>query len=91
MGFLYYEEYSDQIPVGKNYKAGLSCSVAQSSSTLCNIMEFSRQEQSRSRLPFPAPGHLPDPGIEPASSALAGRCFTLEPPGKPNNVYSCYQ
>ena len=26
-------------------------------------------------------------GIEPASPALAGRYFTLEPPGKPKNVY----
>ena len=26
---------------------------------------------------------LPDPGIEPASPALAGRFFTTEPPGKP--------
>ena len=26
---------------------------------------------------------LPDPGIEPASPALAGGFFTAEPPGKP--------
>ena len=34
-------------------------------------------------LPFPAPGDLPDPGIELASPvfpALAGRSFTTEPP-----------
>ena len=36
-----------------------------------------------SGLPFPSPGDLPDPGIEPASPALAGRFFTTEPPGKP--------
>ena len=35
------------------------------------------------RLPFPTPGDLPDPGIEPASPALAGRFFTPEPPWKP--------
>ena len=34
-------------------------------------------------LPFPPPGDLPDPGIEPISSTLAGRFFTTEPPGKP--------
>ena len=34
-------------------------------------------------LPFPSPGDLPDPGTEPASSALAGRFFTTEPPGNP--------
>ena len=32
-------------------------------------------------LPFPSPGNLPDPGIEPAYPALAGRFFTAEPPG----------
>jgi len=34
-------------------------------------------------LPFPSPGDLPNPGIEPTSPALAGRFFTTEPPGKP--------
>ena len=32
-------------------------------------MEFPRQEY-RSGLPFPSPGDLPDPGIEPVSPAL---------------------
>ena len=45
-------------------------------------MEFSRQEYS-SGLSFPSPGDLPDPGIELASPALAGRFFTTVPPGKP--------
>ena len=45
-------------------------------------MEFSRQEYW-SGLPFPSPGDLSDPGIEPASPALAGGQFsTTEPPGK---------
>ena len=43
---------------------------------------FPRQEY-RSGWPFPSPGDLPNPGIEPASLALAGRFFTPEPPGKP--------
>ena len=41
-------------------------------------VEFSRQEY-RSRLPFPPPGHLPDPGIKPASltsPALTDSFFT---------------
>ena len=42
---------------------------------------FSRQEYW-SGLPFPSPGDLPDPGIKPLSPALAGRFFTIEPPGK---------
>ena len=48
-------------------------------------MEFSRQEYW-SGLPFPSPGDLPDPEIEPASLvslALAGRFFTTVPPEKP--------
>ena len=43
---------------------------------------FPRQEYW-SGLLFPPPGDLPDPGIEPASLALAGGFFTTEPPGKP--------
>ena len=37
-------------------------------------------------MPFPTPGDLPDPGIEPvslASAALTGGFFPTEPPGKP--------
>ena len=37
---------------------------------------FSRQEYWGG-LPFPPPGDLPDPGIEPMSPALAGRFFTI--------------
>ena len=42
---------------------------------------FPRQEYY-SRLPFSSPGDLPESGIEPTSPALAGRFFTVEPPGK---------
>ena len=40
-----------------------------------------------SRLPFPSPGNLPDPGIEPVSPALAGGFFTTEPQWKPFKIY----
>ena len=49
-------------------------------------MGFSRQEYWIG-LPFPTPGDLPDPGIEPISLKsleLTGRSFTTEPPGKPD-------
>ena len=36
-----------------------------------------------SGFPFPAPGGLPEPGIELASPALADRFFIIAPPGKP--------
>ena len=44
-------------------------------------MGFAGQEYW-SGLPFPFPGDLPGPGIEPASPALAGGFFTAEPPEK---------
>ena len=34
-------------------------------------------------MPFPFPGDLPDPGIEPRSSALQADSLPTEPPGKP--------
>ena len=61
-----------------------TCAVFRSCLTLCDPMDcsapgssvhgFPRQEYW-SRVPFPPPGDLPDPGIEPASPALAGKFF----------------
>ena len=45
-------------------------------------MGFSRQE-CWSGLPFPSPGDLPDPGIEPGSPTLQTDALPSEPPGKP--------
>ena len=66
----------------------LVCSVVSDSATPGTIahqaplsMGFPRQEYW-SRLPFPSPGDLSNPGIEPASPALAGGFFTTEPPGE---------
>ena len=68
------------------------CLVTKSCLILCDLwtiacqaplsLGFPRQDYW-SGLPFPSPGHLPDPGIIPASPALAGGLFTTEPPGKP--------
>ena len=51
-------------------------------------MGFSRQEYW-SGLPFPSPGDLPNPGIEPRSPAFQADALTSEPPGKPIiiNIY----
>ena len=60
----------------------MDCSPAGSSA-----MGFPEQEY-RSGLPSPSPGDLPDLQIEPespTSSALGGKCFITEPPGKPHN------
>ena len=45
-------------------------------------MGFSTQEYW-SGLPFPSPGDLPDPRIEPRSPALRADTLTSEPPGEP--------
>ena len=45
-------------------------------------MGFSRQEYW-SGLPFPSPGDLPNPGIDPRSPALGADVLPSEPPGKP--------
>ena len=45
-------------------------------------MEFSRQKHW-SRLPFPSPGDLPKPGIEPGSPTLQAKTLPSEPLGKP--------
>ena len=50
---------------------------------------FSRQEYW-SGLPFPSPGDLPDPGIEPRSPALQGGSLPAEPQGKPYILAICY-
>ena len=44
-------------------------------------MGFSRQE-CWSGLPFPSPGDLPNPGIEPRSPTLQADALPSEPPGK---------
>ena len=46
-------------------------------------MEFSRQEYW-SGLPFPSPGDLPNPGIEPRCPTLQADALPSEPPGKKN-------
>ena len=46
-------------------------------------MGFFRQEYW-SGLPFPSPGNLPNPEIEPRSPALRADSLASEPPGKPS-------
>ena len=50
-------------------------------------MEFPRQEYW-SGLPFPTPGDLPDPGIEPGFPALQAVSLLTETPGKPQKGIS---
>ena len=48
-----------------------------------SVHVISQTQEYWSGLPFPSPGDLPYPNIEPMSPALAGGFFTIEPPGKP--------
>ena len=50
-------------------------------------MEFFRQEYW-SGLPFPSPGDLPMPGIEPS---LQADSLPSEPPGKPKEIVMAHQ
>ena len=50
-------------------------------------MEFSRPEYW-SEEPFPSPGALPNPGIEPRSHVLQVDSLPVEPQGKPKNKSS---
>ena len=66
-----------------------SCKVASDSESPWTVahqgplsMGFSRQEYW-SGLPFPSPGHLPDPGIKPRSPALQVNSLPLSHQGSP--------
>ena len=65
----------DETPWTVAYQASLS-------------MGFSRQEY-RSGLPFPSPGDLPNPGIEPRSPELRADALSSESPGKPSIWLKC--
>ena len=46
------------------------------------------QARVQSVLPFPSPGDLPDPGIEPGPPAWWADALPSEPPGKPQSISS---
>ena len=65
---------------------------SQSCPTLCYPMDYSLpgssvhgilQQEYWSGLPFPSPGDLPNPGIEPRSPTLQADALPSMPPGKP--------
>ena len=47
-----------------------------------NIVKLKKKKEYWSGLPFPSPGDLPDPGIEPRPPALQADSFSPEPSGK---------
>ena len=71
------------------------CEVAQLCPTLCDPVDCSPpgsslhgilQARILGRLPFPSPGDLPNPGIEPRSPTLQVDSLPAEPQGKPKNT-----
>ena len=96
---IWKQDHSDGMQDGVRMELGCSrCSVSQLCLSLCDpwtvalqaslSMGFSRQEYS-SGLPFPSPGDLPDPGIEPASPAslaLQASFLPLSHEGRPHAV-----
>ena len=62
-----------------------SCSVVYSRFPTIQSMEFFRPEYWSGQ-PFPSPGDLPKPGIEPKSPTLQADSLPAEPPGKPKNT-----
>ena len=62
----------------------VSVKVTQSNLTLCDPMDwdFSRPEYWSGQ-PFPSPRVLPNPGVEPRSSAVQADSSPAEPPGTP--------
>ena len=61
-----------------------ACSVFLTPWTVAHDASLSRRfprQEYWSRLPFPPPGDLPNPGIEPRSPTLWADALTSEPPG----------
>ena len=78
--------------VSFNEEMKTMCSVAQSCLTLCDPVDCSlpgssvhgiSQARILEWVAISSSRDLPNPGIQPASPALAGRFFTTELPGKP--------
>ena len=51
----------------------------------------SSRKEYWSGLPFPSPGDIPDPGIEPGPPALQADFLPSEPPGNPNFFFIYYK
>ena len=65
-------------------ESGSACPI------LCDPMDYTVHGMLRARIlewePFPSPGDLPNPGIEPRSPALQVDSLPAEPQGKPKNT-----
>ena len=91
MAFLH-KKCSTLVSKSKSIVKRVLCLITQSCLTLCNPMDYSLpgssvhgflQQENWNGQPFPSPGDLPNPGIEPRSPALQADSLTSEPPVKP--------
>ena len=77
---------------GGGFVAKLCLTLATPGTVACQAhlsMGFSRQEYWNG-LPFPSPGNLPNPGIEPRSPALQADSLPTELGGKPRGVINLF-
>ena len=71
-----------------DFQTPMKVKVAQSCPTLCNPMDYNSSWNSPGQntgvgKPFPPPGDLPKPGIEPRAPTLQADSLLAEPQGKP--------
>ena len=78
--FIYYFQVSERKKVKSLSRVQLFATPWTVAYQAPPSMGFSWQEYW-SGLPFPSPGDLPDPGIEPGSPALQADALPSEPPG----------
>ena len=87
----------DTLELSRDYQKTIESEseVAQSCPTLCDPMDYSPRGSSIhgfsrqkywSGLPFPFPGDLPDPRIEPMSPTLQADTLPSEPPGNQKTI-----
>ena len=63
-----------------------SCSVMSNSLQPHELYSLWNSPDQNIRVPFPSPGHLPNPGIEPGSPASQAGSLPADPQGKPKNT-----
>ena len=73
----------NQLPMEKSKSKSLSLDRLFATPWTIEYMEFYRPEYWSGQ-PFPSPGDLPNPRIEPRSPALQADSLPAEPPGKPS-------
>ena len=74
-----------------DFQTPVKVKVAQSCPTLCNPMDYNSSWNSPGQntgvgKPFPPPGDLPKPGIEPRAPTLQADSLLAEPQGKPKKT-----